>query len=137
MSIALRLLLGVVIGTLALWIALYFYGLLAVWSPWPRGWWLHDFSLVSVTSRILAWIPFVIVLGFIFVRLFKVRPTACALVAMTLTILIALGDTLSDPELLRSTLPFLSQFLVPFLVGPPLIVYILSRLRSNQRLERP
>jgi hypothetical protein len=137
MKMALHILLGAVLGTLLLWVSVYFYGLLAGWSPWSTWWWAHHPTLVSGTSKVLAFAPFVIVLGVVFSRLFRARPILSALIAMTIVMVIAYADALRSPQLLTASLRTTWQMFAPFLVGPPLVVYLLGRLRSNQRLERP
>jgi hypothetical protein len=133
MKMAFRVLVGASLGTLVLWVSIYFYGLLAVWSPWSNWWWAHHPALVSSTSKILAFVPCVIALGVIFTKLFKTLPILSAFVAMGLAMLIAFAETLRTPELLLPTVRMNWEWFAPFMVGPPLTVYVLNRLRSNNR----
>jgi len=137
MKTALRVLLGAVLGTLVLWLSVSAYGLLAVWSPWSVEWWKHHYEVVSVTSKALAFAPGLIILGVIFASLFKARAVLWSLVAMLLVLLVAYADTLLHPEQIGPTLRITWSLFVPFLIGPPLIVYFVSRLRSNNRWRVP
>jgi hypothetical protein len=137
MKTALRVILGAGVGSLVLWVSVYFYGLLAVWSPWPTWWWKTHYGLVTTTSKALALAPGVIVLGLFFLKLFKRRPILWALVVMGITLTFALADTVRTPELLLPTLRLTWELWVTFLVGPAAFVCLLPLLRSNQRLERP
>lgn len=75
-------------------------------------------------------------LGVIFARLFKTRPVLCAFEAMTIALVIAYAETFRTPELLLPTARMTLELIVAFLIGPPFIVYVLNRLRSNNRFER-
>src|SRR5215469_8927630 len=104
MKTALLVLVGAVLGTLVLWFSVYFYGLLAVWSPWSVEWWKHHFAVVSATSKALAFVPGIVVLGVIFATLFRTRAVLWALVAMLITLVVAYAGTFSTPELIVPTL---------------------------------
>jgi hypothetical protein len=137
MQSALLVLIGAALGTLVLWFSVYLYGLLAVWSPWSVEWWKHHFALVSATSKALAFIPGIVVLGAVFAKLFRTRAVLWSLVAMLITLLVAYADTFLTPELIGPTLRTTWGLFAPFLIGPPLIVYLLRRLRSNNRWRGP
>jgi len=137
MKIALRLLLGGLLGTAVLWASLYLYGLLAVWSLFPNPWWAHRYTAVAITSKALAFIPCVIALGFIFSKLFPTRATLYSAVTMTLVFLVAYSDTLLHPETIGPTLRLTWEMLVVFLFGPVLVVYVLRSSRSNNRWSGP
>jgi hypothetical protein len=137
MKSALRVLLGAVVGTLVLWAALYLLGLLAVWSPWPDPWWAHRYTVVAITSKAIAFLPCVALLGLFFAKLFPSRPALYAMVTMTLVLVVACADTLLHPELIGATLRLTWEMLVVFLLGPPIVVYLLGSLRSNNRWSGP
>ena len=137
MKTALRVLLGALIGTAVLWASLYLYGLMAVWSPFPNPWWAHRYTVVAITSKAIAFIPCVIVLGFIFIRLFPTRSAFYSAVTMTLVLLFAYSDALRHPEQLGPTLRLTWEMLVVFLLGPAMVVYVLRSLRSNHRVWTP
>jgi len=120
-----------------LWAALYLYGLLAVWLLSPDLWWTHRYSIVSLTSKALAFLPCIFVLGFVFRKLFRTRPVLFAVVTMLLVLLVAYADMFRNPELIAPTLRLSWDLLVSFIVGPPLVVYFMSQMRSNNRWRGP
>jgi hypothetical protein len=137
MKSALRVLFAAIVGTLVLWASLYLLGLLAVWSPWPNPWWAHRYTVVAITSKAVAFLPCVALLGILFAKLFPTRPVLYALVTMTLVLVVAYADTLVHPELVGPTLRLTWEMLVVFLLGPPVVVYVLGSLRSNNRWRGP
>jgi hypothetical protein len=132
MKTALRVLVGALVGTAVLWTAAYLYGLLAVWTLWPDPWWAHRYSAVSMMSKALAFLPGVFLLGFIFTRLFRTRPVLFAAVTMSLVLLVAYADMFRNPALMAPMLRLTWEMLVSFLLGPPLVVYLMSQLRNNR-----
>ena|SRR5579863_3616941 len=124
-------------ATVSLWAAVALYGVLAVRSPWPRAWWIQHMSLVNVGSEALALLPFVIALGLLLWRLFRKHAVLYTLTSVAIALLVAFADFFRQPELLAPALRITWGFFLPFLIGPPLIVFVLTRLRSNNRSRGP
>jgi F0F1-type ATP synthase assembly protein I len=126
-------LLGAVIGFVFVWVAVTFYGLLAVWSPYSIGWWKHHIRAVMIGSQLLAVIPCVVILGLLLNRLYKTRPVLSAATSMSVVILAIYADTLWTPDLVGPTIRLTWNLFLPFLIGPPLVVYLMRTVRSNSR----
>ena len=137
MGFALRVLFGTVLGWGAMWIGIYLYGLLAIWSPWPNTWWAHHPRFVLISSAFLAALPLVIVLGWAFSRLFRHRALLGAVVTMTISFVVAVSDAFTGLKDIGGTLGSTWQIFCPFLVGPPVVALLLTRWRSNNRWRGP
>jgi hypothetical protein len=129
-----RILVGAVLGWVVIVASVALLGILAVWSPFPKTWWMHHMTVVMIGSELLAAVPLVVALGFLMSRLYRVRPVASALASMTLALLASSAGAFTDPEALSSSW----RFFVPFLLVPPLVVHFLvHHLRSNNRWSGP
>jgi len=129
-----RILIGAVLGWGGVVASVALLGILAVWSPFPKTWWMHHMTVVMIGSEVLASLPCAVVLGFLMSRLYRVRPVASALASMALALLASSAGAFTDPEALSTSW----RFFIPYLLGPPLVVYLLAHhLRSNNRWRGP
>jgi hypothetical protein len=129
-----RVLVGAVLGWVVVCASVALLGLLAVWSPFPKGWWMHHMSVVMTDSEILALLPCIVLLGFLMSKLYRVRPVVSAFASLVIALLATSASPSADLETLRSSL----RFFAPFLLGTPLVVFLLTQhLRSNNRWRGP
>jgi hypothetical protein len=77
----------------------------------------------------------VICLGLIFSKLFNHRSTLGAFASMTIAILVLVYTSYIYPSYVLE--PLTASFLIAFLLGPPLILLLVDRLRSNNRSRGP
>ena len=132
-----RILLGTLITIVILWASVALYGLLAVWSPFPRTWWIHHMSWVTVGSITLTVLPCIVVLGVTLSKVYRQRAVTCALASSTIALLVAFASSWGEPQEFASEPGWTLGYFGPFLFGPPLVVLILQRLRSNNRWSGP
>jgi hypothetical protein len=132
-----RVLLGALIALVTLGASVFFYGFLAAWSPFPQTWWIHHMSWVTFASVALTVVPCVVVLGLILSKVYKQYPVRSAFVSTTIALLVAFAGSFTDPQHLASGIGWTFGYFGPFLVGPPLVVLLLHRLRSNNRQSGP
>ena len=127
-----RILLGGLIATVALWAAVVLHGLLLVWCP--RSWWAHHAAWVIDGFRALVLLPLVVVPGYILRLLFKQDALLNTLVSTLIALVAAfIWDPVSFGPALRVTW----RLFVPFLIGPPLVVLVMRCRRSNSRWSGP
>ena len=132
-----RILVGGLIAAVVLWVAVALFGLLAIWSPWPRSWWAHHATWVIGGSEALALLPLVITLGYFLRMLFKQNAALSALASTVLAIAVAYADVFRQPELFGPTFRLTWTLFLSFLIGPPLVVLVLTWRRSNSRSSGP
>ncbi len=137
MKRVLLVLLGTVLGYVAMVVAIYAWGLIAVWSPFPRSMWASHGSFVTTASAGLAFAPFVALLVFALVALFKEHAVANSTISMGFVTLIGNAPGSHSPGELLASITDAWWLTAIFLIGVPLLVWLLQTLRSNQRLERP
>ena len=128
MKIALRVLVGAILGILA-WV-ISFFATLAVLSAWPTSWRTHYLDLILNTSKIVVVTPCIVALGAIFRRMFSSHRTLCAITAMSVALVAESAATLFPPGSLELVV-------LPFLFGPALVAYLLDLSRSDSRSMRP
>jgi hypothetical protein len=133
LSLLAGVLLGAVLGFVFIWLAVTFYGLLAVWSPYSMGWWKHHIRAVMIGSQLLAVIPCVVLLGLLLNRVYKARPVLCSAMSMSVVLLAIYADTLWTPDLVGPTIRLTWNLFLPFLIGPPLVVFLMRTARTNSR----
>lgn len=133
LSLLARVLLGAVLGSVFVRFSITVLGLLAVWSPYSIGWWKHHARAVMLGSKLLAVIPCVVLLGLLLDRLYKARPVLSASISMSVVLLAIYANAMRTPELLGSAIRTTWDLFLPFLVGPPLVVYLMRVARSNKR----
>ena len=131
-----RILLGALITTISLWVAVALYGLLAVQFPFPHTWWVNHPSWVTSGSIALAVVPIVLVLGLVLSRILLHRAVPAALLSTAIAIVIVEVSSISDFGQLLSDAGWMVGFVGGFLVGPPLVVLLAERMRPNKSLER-
>jgi len=129
----LLILFGAVIGTIAMVLAVYAFGLLAVWSPFPRRVWATHGTVVLVTSAFLAFAPFIAVLAVVLTRLFQVNAVSSAFLSMGLVVVATNLPNVHDVHGYLTSLIDGWWLIASFLFGVPLLVAIFTNLRSNNR----
>jgi hypothetical protein len=117
------------LASVLLWGAVALYGVLAVWSPWPTTWWAHHVRWVTLGSQLIVLVPCILGLGLALFALYKQHAVLSAAVSMGIAFVVAFASSVTDPESLGSGWAFFA----PYFIGPPFMVYILGRLRSNNR----
>ena len=132
-----RLLAGIVIGASILWVSTMLLALLAVWSPFPIGWWRRYPHVVIVGSEAIVTLPAIIALAIIFTKLFSTRAPLKAFISMALGVVVTFADTVRHPELIIPTAQSIWPYFLPYVIGPSLFIYVLFAMRSNYRIERP
>jgi hypothetical protein len=132
-----RILIGAVLALAGMTLALWVFAVLAIYSPFPLATWRTHSSFVLYASEVISFVPIVLLLGFVLWKLFPVRPTLDASLSMILALPVSVAGAWDTPRALYGTLMAMPQFWVTFTLGVPAFVYILARLRSNYRLERP
>jgi hypothetical protein len=130
-------LVGAALGFLVLEVSVYLYALLPVWSLFSVEWLKHHVALILAATKAVAFLPGIFLLGVLFAKLFRTRAVLWALVANLIALLVAFANTFLTPALIIPTLRLTWDLFAPFLIGPPLIVYFLGRLRSNKRWKGP
>ena len=126
----LRVLLGSFVALVFLCVSVALYGFLAAWSPFPQRWWIHHMPWVTFGSVALTVLPCVVIIGLILSKVYKQFPVTSAFVSMTIALLVAFAIPFRDPRQLASDIGWTLGYFGPFLVGPPLVVLLLDRLRS-------
>jgi hypothetical protein len=132
-----RVLLGALVALVTLGVSVPLYGFLAAWSPFPRTWWIHHMPWVTFASVALTVLPCVVFLGLILSKVYKQYPVRSAFISTTIALVVAFGASLHDPQQLPSDIGWTLGYFGPFLVGPPLVVLLLHRLRSNNPWRGP
>jgi len=74
-----RVLVGAVLGWVIVCASVALGLLVAVRSPFPKGWWILHMPMLVTGSEILASLPCVVILGFLMSKLYRVRPVVSAL----------------------------------------------------------
>jgi hypothetical protein len=123
------------LGGMAL--TVWIFGVLAISSPFSLATWKAHGPLVIYTSEVFSFAPVALLLGVILWRLFSSRRVLDAFLSVMLALLVSSVGALDDPRAALGVLVEMPQFWATFLLGVPGVVYILERLRSNYRLERP
>jgi hypothetical protein len=136
MLLFVRILLAILISVGAIWASVALYGVVVVWSPFPTEWWIHHSSWVSFGSKTLAVFPSVAVLGFVLWKIFKERAVLYSLLSTAVALAISLASSIGEPLPTGSVLSGMIGVFGSLLFGPPLLVLLLGRLRSNKSLER-
>ena len=137
MGLFVRILLGGLIVFAFVWTSILLLSLLAIWSPWPRDWWAHHPYWVFHGSQALVLVPSVIALGLLLSKLYRRHAVLSALASVTLALLVAFADSLTDPKALMVLVRETWTDFAPFLFGPPLVVALVEHLRSNNRWSGP
>ena len=134
-----RILLGALCGWVLVAASSWIYGILivATWVPSPIPWWRHHVHLVWAGFQLIALLPCIAALGFLFLRLFKERPALSAFASMLIALLVSFGSTFLTPDLILPTIRLTWGFFTPLLIGPPLVVLLVERMRSNNRWRGP
>ena len=132
-----RFLLGVLVGAAGVWGASILLSLLAIWSPWPHAWWSNHFFVAVIESEVIVLLPTVVVLAFLFSRIYRTRPALSAFLSMTVAVVITSFDTLRHPDQIAVTARITWGFFVPLLLGPPVLICLGSLMRSNNRWRGP
>jgi hypothetical protein len=107
------------------------------WTHIPSWLWKHNPRLFVLFSRVLATLPLVVALALLFYKLFGPRAVLCAFVCMLTATLLTSAGVLRHYELIVPAIRLMWAFYLSFLVGPPILCYLIAAMRSNQRLERP
>jgi uncharacterized membrane protein len=126
-----RLAIGAVLAFAAVWLSAFAYSMLI--RSVPFGWWQAHIGILY-TAEILTFIPFVVALALLSLRLFRrhaVTSTfACTLVGVTAALFpTALNSYRQD--VLWLTLRANAEFILMFVLGAPLIVLALQRWRAD------
>lgn len=137
MKQALLVLLGAAVVYLAICAAVWLYGVLAVWSPFPATWWARHAGVVRYGSEALALTPWVILLAYLLSRLFKRHAVISSLCAVALALAVSLSDAFVQPHMDWKLLQGIWHLFLPFLILPPVIVFWLVKWRSNNRWRGP
>jgi polyferredoxin len=134
---ALLVLLGAALAYLGIGAAIWLYGVLAVWSPFPATWWARHDGVVRYGSEALALIPSVVLVAYLLSRLFKRHAVISSVCAVALALAVSLSDALVQPHVDWKTLQGIWHLFLPFLILPPVIVFWLAKRRSNNRWRGP
>ena len=118
-------------------LAVWEFGLLAIHSPFPLGMLIDHGALVTYASELICFVPIALLLGVIFWRLFSSRPVVDSFLSGMIALLVSFAGVWDDPDAAVGALKEMPQFWVTYVFGVPGVVYLLERLRSNYRLERP
>src|ERR1700722_16955986 len=109
-----------------MWLGGVVFGLLAAWSPFPLELWRSHGFLVTRLSALIAVVPLVFLLGFIFRGLFASSRVLNAFLSMLIAFLAAYAGTVLKPQAILSDLANTAILWVPFLVGVPVLVHLLD-----------
>jgi hypothetical protein len=123
------------LGGMALAVRVYTH--LLVHSPFSLGAWKTHSSLLFYASEMIAFVPFILLLGIIFWHLFSSRRILHSFFSVLVALLVSIAAALDDPRAIVGVLTEMPEFWVTYLLGVPGVVYVFDRLRSNYRLERP
>lgn len=107
-------------------------------TPQSPDWWNSHYRIMMGATECIAVIPFLLLLGFIFGKLFARSPAAHAFASMVTTIAIIFVVTLPDPGAVLIMFRAGPEFFVAFLMGTPVATFLIERVRSRrlERLER-
>ena len=130
MNVALRVILGALLGISAWVISFVVSGALAALSAWPVSLRMHYSDLIANTSKVLVVIPCVIALGAIFRKIFRSHRTLFSVAAMSTALVVESAATLFPPG-------SWGLVVLPFLFGPAVVAYLLDLSRSNSRSSGP
>ena len=137
MKQALLVLLGAAVAYLGICAAIWLYGLLAVWSPFPAAWWARHGDVVRYGSEALALIPSVVLVAYLLSRLFKQHAVISSVCAIAIALAVSLSDAFVQPHIDWETLQGIWHLFLPFLIVPPVIVSWFVKRRSNNRWRGP
>jgi hypothetical protein len=137
MMLFVRVLLGALAAFVVLCVSVALYGALAVWSPFPRTWWIHHMPWVTFGSVALTVLPCTVILGLILSKVNTQHPVTSSFISTTIALVVAFSSSFREPQLLGSDIGWTLGYFGPFLIGPPLVVLLLHRLRSNNRWRGP
>ena len=118
-------------------VAVFIFGLLAVWSPFPLSLWKTHIRAVTYASEAIAYLPMVMLLAFLLTKLFTSSRALNALLSMTLTLLACSAGSLFEPGSFLIALAEPPALTISLLLAVPIAVGAIERLQSNYRLERP
>jgi hypothetical protein len=125
-----RLAIGAVLAFAALWLSAYAYGLIV--RSVRLGWWQAHIGILY-TVEILTFIPFVVALAFLLLRLFRQNAVAstfaCTLVGVAAALLPTVVNAYRQ-DALWLTLRANAEFILMFVLGAPLIVLAIQRWRA-------
>src|SRR5262245_50985825 len=127
MALLARVLIGALLTTLILWGSVAFYGVLAVWSPFPHVMWRHHTYWVTSGSIALSVLPCVVILGAILSKVFAYRAALWSLVSTATALLIAWAISLGESRELGIDLGWNVGFVASFLVLPTVVVLVMRR----------
>jgi hypothetical protein len=119
-----------------MWVSVLLFGILAVRSPFPITWWKTHPYLVILGSEAIAYLPCVLLLGVILGKMFDASPVRNSLLVTAIALAVAFAGSLDDPKVLLATLRESPEFAASFLIGVPVVAFLVSRMWSNNRLER-
>jgi hypothetical protein len=96
----------------------------------PRGWWSDHATLIFFVDEVVAYLPFVLILGVVFPKVFRTRPVARALACVLLGLVISNASLLLEsPAYLRLAIGEILFSNGAFLLGVPITIHLLSRSR--------
>src|SRR6476660_5121199 len=124
MKLALRVLLGAVLGISAWVISFLVSGALTVSSAWPLSLRMHYPDLIANTSKVLVAISCVIALGAIFRKMFGSHRALFSIAAMSIALVVESAATAFPPG-------SWGLVVLPFLFGPAVVGYLLDLSRST------
>ena len=108
--------------------------LLVLYVPFgfPESWWLDHNILVLVLMGLAAHIPFILILAFVFAKLFRESPISNALACVSLGMGIANLELLFEsPAYLRSAIGEILFPVLAFVVGVPLFIVPIISMRAR------
>ena len=119
-----------------MWLSVTVYGLLVAYLPIPRHWWKDHAVAIGYGTEILAFVPFVILIAFVSSRLFPRNAVASSFACILVVLVATLApNAVESYDLLLSGLRFSVQFILMFVVGVPLSVFAIQRLRANPSIQ--
>ena len=128
--------LGAALTLVAMGLAAWLFGQLAIYSPFSWVLWKFQGPLVIYGSEFISIVPIALVLSVILWRLFSSRRVLNAFFSVSIALLVGLAGALDDPNALQGFLKEMPQFWMTYLLGVPAVVSLLERLRSNKLKER-
>lgn len=136
MKHAFRLALGT-FGALALmWLAVTAYGLAAL-IPIPRIWWRENANAIVYGMQIVSLVPFAFVAALAAPTLFKKQTALWSFACFFLASAICLGSLpFESIDVLMAALRVSVELILIFVVGVPLLVFLLQRWHSPSAQDR-
>ena len=108
------------------------------WSHIPSWMWQYYPRIFSFLSGVLVMLPIVVALAFIFAKLFGTGAALSAFICMVAAVLFSSANVVAHrPDVILPAVRQMWAFYLPFLAGPSILCYLITTMRSNQRLERP